>query len=91
LKKWSLLDKAVPCITHTQLVPVGPSTSSFLDRILFQKYTLGRVWCFLGKGERNAPQDFTKGPWMDPSNTEYGRGRRNAALFAEMAAMDVEG
>jgi hypothetical protein len=39
------------------------------------------------EGETNAPKDFSKGPWMDPSNTEYGRGRRHAALFAEMAAL----
>jgi hypothetical protein len=39
------------------------------------------------EGERITPKDFTKGPWMVPSNTEYGRGQRHAALFAEVAAM----
>jgi len=35
-----------------------------------------------------APQDFEHGPWMDPSNTQYGRGQRraHAALTFEVAA-----
>jgi Reverse transcriptase (RNA-dependent DNA polymerase) len=36
--------------------------------------------------EEAAPKDFSRGPWMDPSNVEYGRGRRHA-LLSEAAAM----
>ena len=33
----------------------------------------------------SAPKDFEKGPWLDPSNTSYGRGKRRAALMAEIS------
>jgi hypothetical protein len=39
------------------------------------------------KNEKIAPKDFLKGPWMNPSNTEYGKRRRQVGIIAEMAAM----
>jgi hypothetical protein len=39
------------------------------------------------KNEKTAPKDFLKGPWVNPSNTQYGKGRRHAGLIAETAAV----
>ena len=36
---------------------------------------------------KHAPKDFSKGPWIDPDNTEYGRGKRHTALMAEVIAL----
>ena len=37
--------------------------------------------------EEIAPKEFMRGLWMDPSNVEYGRGRRHAALLAEVQSV----
>ena len=37
--------------------------------------------------EKGATKDFMKGPWMDPENMEYRRGRHHTALSKEMAAL----
>lgn len=34
--------------------------------------------------EEVAPKDFTQGPWMDPSDMRYSRGKYYAALFTEI-------
>ena len=31
------------------------------------------------------PQDFEKGPWLDPTNTSYGRGKHHQVIYAEAA------
>ena len=36
---------------------------------------------------QGATKDFMKGPWTDPENMEYGRGRCHTALSKEMAAL----
>jgi len=35
----------------------------------------------------HASKDFERGPWLDPSNTSFGRGRRHQVLQSEVAAM----
>ena len=32
-------------------------------------------------------RDFERGPWLDPDDQSYGRGKRHQALYAEMAAL----
>ena len=34
-----------------------------------------------------APKEFNKGPWLDPTNQSYGRGKRLHASYAEFAAL----
>ena len=34
-----------------------------------------------------SPRYFSRGPWMDLSNMEYGRGKRNTALLAEVISV----
>ena len=36
---------------------------------------------------KHAPKDFEKGPWLDPSNQSYGRGRRHMGIYAAVNAM----
>ena len=36
----------------------------------------------MSEREIYAPKDFERGPWMDPSNVEYGRGKRHHASQA---------
>ena len=37
--------------------------------------------------ETYAPKDFERGPWLNPSNTQYGRGKRIRALYAQTTAL----
>jgi hypothetical protein len=37
--------------------------------------------------DHRAPKDFEAGPWLDPENTAYGRGKRHQALLVEVANM----
>ena len=39
------------------------------------------------KQETHAPKDFERGPWLDPTNTQYRRGKRIKALYAQIAAL----
>jgi Reverse transcriptase (RNA-dependent DNA polymerase) len=34
--------------------------------------------------EEHAPKDFKRGPWLDPSNTTYGRGRRLKTFYSQV-------
>ena len=34
--------------------------------------------------EEITQKDFSRGPWMDPSNAEYRRGKQHAALLSEV-------
>ena len=34
-----------------------------------------------------AAKEFSRGPWLDPSNNTYGKDRRHTALQAEVAAL----
>ena len=36
---------------------------------------------------QHAPKDFEHGPWLDPNNDSYGRGRRHHALYAATDAI----
>ena len=35
----------------------------------------------------HAPKEFETGPWLDPTDNSYGRGKRHPALMAEVAAL----
>ena len=37
--------------------------------------------------ETHAPKDFKWSPWFNPTNTQYGRGKRIKALYAQIAAL----
>ena len=34
-----------------------------------------------------SPKDLKRGPWMDPTTTEYGRGKRYHAAYIEVVAL----